>query len=175
MNFAGQDCCLLSTPVGWVAVMASGERVVEVLIGSSREALSSIIGSKYRTVSQDDTGVASNACLQLDEYFKGVRRHFDLEVDLRGRTPFAKLILQHLARVPFGETLTYGELAERAGYPGCARAVGKVMATNRIPLILPCHRIVGRDRRLTGYSGGDGIKTKRLLLDFEYNELMKII
>ncbi len=175
MSLEGYGYCLLSTPIGWVGVVASEKRVIEVVIGSSHDDLSGVIRCKYPMALRDDEGMAAKACLQLDEYFRGTRRNFDLNVDLSGRTNFAVSILQHLARVPFGEILTYGELASRAGFPGRARAVGQVMATNRHPLILPCHRVIGSGGRLTGYSGGNGIKTKQWLLNFENNALMKII
>lgn len=164
--------CLLPTPIGQVGVIASGNGLVEVMIGRSLEELAQAINRKYPTSMTLGDSAAVKACLQLAEYFNGQRRVFDLRIDFSHRRDFTLSILQELARVPFGETLTYGELARRAGFPGRARAAGQVMATNLLPLILPCHRVVGHGGRLTGYSGGEGIKTKRWLLDFE-NCLMK--
>jgi methylated-DNA-[protein]-cysteine S-methyltransferase len=102
---------------------------------------------------------------ELDEYFEGRRREFDLPVDLRGRSEFSRLVLDHLARVPYGEVTTYGSLAVRSGRPRAARAVGTIMNRNPIPIVLPCHRVVGSTGSLVGYGGG--LDRKRLLLDLE--------
>ncbi len=102
---------------------------------------------------------------ELDEYFAGRRRAFDLAVDLRGVTPFSVTVLTELAKVPYGRTATYGELALRAGRPKAARAVGMVMNRNPIPIVLPCHRIVGASGSLVGYGGG--LDRKELLLRLE--------
>ena len=102
---------------------------------------------------------------ELDEYFAGERRAFDLSLDLRGLPAFTLSVLDELARVPYGETTTYGTLAARIGHPRAARAVGTVMNRNRIPIVLPCHRVVGSSGDLTGYAGG--LDVKRTLLELE--------
>jgi methylated-DNA-[protein]-cysteine S-methyltransferase len=102
---------------------------------------------------------------ELDEYFGGRRRDFDLTLDLRGLPPFTVSVLRKLARVPYGETTTYGALAARAGHPRAARAVGTVMNRNRIPIVLPCHRVVGASGDLVGYAGG--LDRKITLLELE--------
>ncbi len=102
---------------------------------------------------------------ELDEYFDHRRRSFDLTVDLRGTTDFTERVLAELARVPYGQTATYGELAARAGRPRAARAVGMVMNRNPIPIVLPCHRIVGASGDLVGYAGGLGRKVELLRLE----------
>jgi methylated-DNA-[protein]-cysteine S-methyltransferase len=103
---------------------------------------------------------------ELDEYFDGRRHEFDLPVDLRGRSDFSRLVLEQLARVPYGEVTTYGSLAARSGRPKAARAVGTIMNRNPIPIVLPCHRVVGSTGSLVGYGGG--LERKRLLLDLEH-------
>ena len=102
---------------------------------------------------------------ELDEYFEGRRHAFDLAIDLRGLTPFSERVLHELARVPFGETATYAGLAERAGKPKAARAVGTIMNRNPIPIVLPCHRIIGADGSLVGYGGGLDRKVALLTLE----------
>jgi methylated-DNA-[protein]-cysteine S-methyltransferase len=102
---------------------------------------------------------------ELDEYFEGRRREFDLPVDLRGRSGFSRDILDRLAGVPYGKVTTYGSLAAEAGNPRAARAVGTIMNRNPIPIVLPCHRVVGSTGSLVGYGGG--LDRKRLLLDLE--------
>jgi methylated-DNA-[protein]-cysteine S-methyltransferase len=101
---------------------------------------------------------------ELDEYFEGRRTTFDLPLDLRV-APFHADVLRELARVPYGHTDTYGSLARKAGRPGAARAVGTVMNRNPIPIVLPCHRIVGANGALTGYAGG--LEVKQHLLELE--------
>ena len=103
---------------------------------------------------------------ELDEYFEGQRQEFDLPVDLRGRSEFTRQVLDQLARVPYGEVTTYGSLAALTGRPRAARAVGTIMNRNPIPIVLPCHRVVGSTGSLVGYGGG--LERKRLLLDLEH-------
>jgi len=102
---------------------------------------------------------------ELDEYFAGRRRVFDLALDLRALPRFTVSVLHELARVPYGETTTYGALAAAAGRPRAARAVGTVMNRNRIPIVLPCHRVVGASGDLVGYGGG--LDKKIALLELE--------
>ncbi len=101
---------------------------------------------------------------ELDEYFDGTRTSFDLPIDLRV-APFHAEVLRELALVPYGRTETYGALAAKVGRPRAARAVGMVMNRNPIPIVLPCHRIVGANGSLTGYAGG--LDVKRRLLELE--------
>ena len=101
---------------------------------------------------------------QLDAYFRGELREFDLPLAPRG-TPFQQRVWDELRRVPFGKTITYRELATRVGRPAAARAAGRANATNPLPVVIPCHRVVGADGSLTGYAGG--IHFKRALLTLE--------
>jgi methylated-DNA-[protein]-cysteine S-methyltransferase len=103
---------------------------------------------------------------ELGEYFEGRRRNFDLRVDLRGRSEFSRAVLEQLARVPFGQVTTYGKLAAKSGRPRAARAVGTIMNRNPIPIVLPCHRVIGASGDLVGYGGG--LERKRLLLELEH-------
>jgi len=102
---------------------------------------------------------------QLSEYFEHERTDFDLPLDLRLTADFSRRVLEELARVPYGHVATYGELAARADRPRAARAVGTVMHNNPIPIVLPCHRIVGANGSLTGYGGG--LERKEMLLKLE--------
>jgi methylated-DNA-[protein]-cysteine S-methyltransferase len=104
---------------------------------------------------------------QLAHYFVGRLRIFRLPVDLSGLPPFTRRVLETLQTVPYGATITYGELAARVGNPGAARAVGRAMATNPLPIIIPCHRVIAVGGKLCGYSGGGGVNTKQWLLAFE--------
>jgi methylated-DNA-[protein]-cysteine S-methyltransferase len=111
--------------------------------------------------------VLDQAAAELDEYFAGRRRAFDVPVDLRGITGFRRAVIDELARVAYGTVVTYGELAARAGRPRAARAVGRAMATNPLPIILPCHRVLAAGGGMGGYSGGHGLETKHALLSLE--------
>jgi len=102
---------------------------------------------------------------ELDEYFDGRRRAFDVELDLRAAPAYQRRVLAELARVEYGHTTTYGTLAARTGNPRAARAVGTAMNRNPVPIVLPCHRVVGANGSLTGYGGGLG--RKELLLRLE--------
>jgi methylated-DNA-[protein]-cysteine S-methyltransferase len=102
---------------------------------------------------------------QLDEYFAGTRRSFDLDWDVRRLPAYNQRVLEQLARVEYGSTTTYGALAAITGNPRAARAIGTVMNRNPIPIVLPCHRVVGASGNLTGYAGG--LERKELLLRLE--------
>jgi methylated-DNA-[protein]-cysteine S-methyltransferase len=111
-----------------------------------------------------DDEVLATAARQLDEYFAGKRTAFDLPLDLHG-TDFQRRAWLALADVPYGETRSYGEQARRLGVPRAARAIGAANGANPLPIVLPCHRLVGADGSLTGFGGG--LETKRWLLEHE--------
>jgi methylated-DNA-[protein]-cysteine S-methyltransferase len=160
---AGYD--VVDSPIGPLLVAASARGLLRISFDAAPEEelerLAQIAGPRVlRSSSQVD-----GARRELDEYFEGRRHAFDLAIDLRGLTPFGKLVLMELARVPFGETATYGDLAARAGKPKAARAVGTIMNRNPVPIVLPCHRIIGADGSLVGYGGG--LERKVALLRLE--------
>ena len=101
---------------------------------------------------------------QLGEYFRGERRGFGVPLAPRG-TDFQRRVWDELRRIPYGRTISYRELAARIGRPAAVRAVGRANGTNPIPIVVPCHRVVGTDGSLTGYGGG--LETKRRLLELE--------
>jgi methylated-DNA-[protein]-cysteine S-methyltransferase len=103
---------------------------------------------------------------QLDEYFEGRREAFELEPDISLLPSFQQLVLKELARLPYGRLTTYGTLAWRIGRPRAARAVGGALNRNPIPIVLPCHRVVGASGSLTGYAGG--LHVKQQLLELEH-------
>lgn len=117
-----------------------------------------------------DSEVTREATRQLSEYTAGVRRELTVPLELRG-TGWQRESWAALGRIPFGETRTYAEVAATLGRPGSARAVGSANARNRLPLVVPCHRVVGADGRLTGFAGG--IHLKERLLAHEQRVLSK--
>jgi methylated-DNA-[protein]-cysteine S-methyltransferase len=111
-----------------------------------------------------DPAALGRAVEQLEAYFAGERHSFDLELDLAG-TPFQQRVWAELRRIPYGETVSYSELAARIGRSDIVRAVGAAVGRTPVPIIVPCHRVLGADGSLTGYGGG--LQRKRALLDLE--------
>jgi methylated-DNA-[protein]-cysteine S-methyltransferase len=151
---------VVDSPVGEL-VLAATERGlcrISYTVDGADESLARAFGLRLLRTPLDQVR------RELDEYFAGRRREFDLPLDLRA-TGFQGAVLHELARVPYGQTETYGHLAARVGKPRAARAVGTVMNRNPIPIVLPCHRVVGVNGALTGYAGG--LHVKRALLELE--------
>ena len=109
----------------------------------------------------------TRALLELNEYLRGRRTAFTFPIDWSLLRPFQREVLQLVYAIPYGETRTYGDIAREMGRPRAARAVGRANATNPMPLVIPCHRVIGADGKLHGYGGGDGLKTKEWLLRLE--------
>jgi methylated-DNA-[protein]-cysteine S-methyltransferase len=156
---------VVDSPIGDLLVAASDRGLAAISFDSDPEdqleRLARIAGPRVlRSPRSVDL-----ARRELDEYFEGRRRNFDVSLDLRALPPFTLSVLDELARVPYGETTTYGKLALRVGHPRAARAVGTVMNRNRIPIVLPCHRVVGATGSLTGYAGGLDVKERLLELE----------
>jgi len=156
---------VVDSPIGDLLVAASDRGLAAISFDSephdSLERLARIAGPRVLRSPRSVDG----ARRELDQYFEGRRRTFDLSLDLRALPPFTLSVLDQLARVPYGETTTYGALARRVGHPRAARAVGTVMNRNRIPIVLPCHQVVGATGSLTGYAGGLDVKEKLLELE----------
>lgn len=141
-------------------VIVSGKGVREILINRkpNSENLSAIT-----QVSPDDSKVV-NVFKQLKEYFSRQRKEFDLPLEILG-TEFQKKVWDELKKIPYGETISYGELANRMGDKNLMRAVAAANGANPIPIIIPCHRVIGSDGSLTGYGGGLDVKQKLLELE----------
>jgi len=112
-----------------------------------------------------DQPAFTQATTQLDEYFAGARRQFDLGLDLSAGTPFQRAVWSQVDAIPYGETISYTELAARLGRADLVRAVGAAVGRNPLPVIVACHRVIGADGSLTGYLGG--LQRKQALLDSE--------
>jgi methylated-DNA-[protein]-cysteine S-methyltransferase len=150
--------CYLNTPIG------------ELLLAGEDEALSMIgfpKGSMRRDPEPDwiyNEKPLAKARQQLEEYFAGARKDFDLPLNLNG-TEFQVNVLKALLQIPYGETVSYGEIAKRIGKPRAVRAVGAANGRNPIPIVVPCHRVIGSSGDLTGFGGG--LDTKEALLRLE--------
>ena len=147
----------LDSPVGVLTLVASDEGLRKVLLEGQAEQAGDATPAEFHPI-------LDAASAQLAEYFAGDRVEFDLPLDLIG-TDFQKAAWLALADVPYGETSSYGEQAERIGRTGAFRAVGAANSKNPIPIVLPCHRIVGADGSLTGFAGGLAMKQRLLALE----------
>lgn len=151
---------LVESPVGTLLVAATDRGLRRISYTPDVDALAAAVGPRVLRVPSRLAEVRR----QLEEYFAGGRRSFDLPIDLRAPA-FQQDVLRELARVPYGELATYGELARRIGRPRAARAVGGALNRNPVPIVLPCHRVVGAGGALVGYAGG--LDRKRALLALE--------
>jgi len=111
------------------------------------------------------------AIIQISEYLGGKRMDFDLPIDWSMMTPFQEQVLRATASIPYGVISTYGEIAQKIGKPGAARAAGSAEAANPVPIVIPCHRVIGSDGKLHGYGGRGGIVTKAWLLKLESDNI----
>jgi methylated-DNA-[protein]-cysteine S-methyltransferase len=156
--------------LGWIGASFQGERVHRVSIGHrSRVAALTAVGSESEETEQDTLTDSQQQLLErLGDSLSGGQDDFrDVPVDLAHLRPFARRVAERCRRIPRGSTMTYAELAAACGSPGAARAVGNVMAGNRVPLIIPCHRVVGSSGSLGGFSAPTGVELKRKILQLE--------
>jgi methylated-DNA-[protein]-cysteine S-methyltransferase len=156
---------VVDSPIGPLLVAATGLGLARIFFDAEPELHLERLAKTYGSRVLRSASSVDSAHRQLDEYFAGDRSSFELDVDLRGAAPFAHQVLDELARVPYGQTTTYGTLAAKVGSPRAARAVGMVMNRNPIPIVLPCHRVVGSNGSLTGYAGGLDVKERLLRLE----------
>jgi len=149
---------VMVTPAGLVAVLW-GARLAQVAPGCNSPRESATCAALQTT--------AQTWLEHLAAYFAGQRRHFPLPIAWDGLRPFQRRVLQAVYAIPYGETRTYGAIAAQIGQPRAARAVGRAVATNPMPIVVPCHRVVGAGGKLHGFSGPGGLQTKARLLALE--------
>jgi len=166
---AGRYMSLFVAILGFGGVVAGEEGLIEVFLpfaGESEDEITERIALLY-PFAVAENGVTRKAALLLRRYFAGERVSFDLAVDRSGFTPFQSAVYDVVARIPYGMVRSYGEVAAQIGRRRAARGVGSAMAHNPLPVIIPCHRVVGASGELTGYSAPGGVKSKRWLLRME--------
>lgn len=151
---------LMETPIGPLALTTNGDALTGLHL-PDREGRETVDASWTRA---DDAPLLVEARRQLQAYFEGRLREFDLPLAPAG-TAFRRKVWEELSRIPYGDTISYGEMARRIGQPGAARAVGLANGANPIAIILPCHRVIGASGKLVGYGGG--LPRKEALLAFE--------
>ena len=143
--------CTIESPVGPLTITARDGAITAIDFGAGGDA-------------RTNGGVLAEAARQLSEYFAGNLRDFSLPLSARG-TPFRRRVWEAMQAIPYGETRSYGDLAR--ALDSAPRAIGDACGANPIPLVIPCHRVVGAGGALGGFSGGDGCDTKRQLLALE--------
>ncbi len=158
---------LESSPLGpiWVAVSERG--LVAVEVSTSQDSLHdqlNRLGFDQVVVDQVRTAAALK---EIQEYLDGERKSFEMAIDWSVLTPFQERALRATFEIPYGQVTTYGALARMLGNPRSARAVGRAEATNPMPLVIPCHRVIGTDGGLHGYGAGEGLATKAWLIELE--------
>lgn len=156
------------TRLGWIALIGAGSTLKRLSFGyASRAAAVASLEAEFAQTAQ--AGTWNQPLVErLIAYASGSPEGFrDVAIDPGPVTPFRRRVIRGCRQIPFGKTLTYGQLAARAGSPAASRAVGNCMASNRIPLIIPCHRVVASGGGLGGFSAAGGTSTKQRLLDLE--------
>ncbi len=163
---------ITTSRLGEVWAAASARGLVAVEFGVSRRVFEATIRQQERREAWElrpaGRGIAQTAACQIAEYLDGRRHIFDVPIDWSVlASDFQRAALAAVAAIPYGQTRTYGQIAAQIGYARAPRAVGRANATNPMPLVIPCHRVIGSDGKLHGYGGHGGLKTKRWLLDLE--------
>jgi methylated-DNA-[protein]-cysteine S-methyltransferase len=155
----------MPSPVGELVLGSDGDALTELLFCDHRGGADPLL-DRVRSGRRDDADLLlRQAVTQLEEYFAGARRTFDVRVDPHG-SPFQRQVWEQLCLIPYGATISYGDIARRLGLAaGASRAVGLANGANPISIVVPCHRVIGADGSLTGYGGG--LDRKRILLDLE--------
>ena len=158
---------LKGTPLGNLWLATSDLGLVAVEWSHSQAEFEAYFAKRFKRPVEHNPDQVRDAARELSEYLTGKRRQFTIPIDWSLMRPFHQAALQATFAIPFGETRTYGELAAQIGRPRAARSVGRAGATNPMPLVIPCHRVIGADGKLHGYGGGEGLPTKEWLLKME--------
>ncbi len=157
---------LNGTPIGDLRLATSDFGLVAVEWADSQPQFDTYLQRLKRPIQPSAKKIAPYA-KELREYLNGKRSAFTIPIDWSLFRPFQREALQAVFRIPYGETCTYHDIAIEIGRPNASRAVGRANATNPMPIVIPCHRVIGRDGKLHGYGGGEGLKTKEWLLKLE--------
>ena len=154
------------TAIGDLRIAVSPLGLVAIEWADSQPELDSYLARLKATVEPNQKAIQPYA-RELSEYLKGKRREFTFPIDWLTLKPFQLKSLKAVYKIPYGKTKTYADIAAQIGHPHASRAVGRANATNPMPIVIPCHRLIGKDGKLHGYGGGEGIPTKEWLLKLE--------
>jgi O-6-methylguanine DNA methyltransferase len=159
----------LESQIGTVWVASTTTGLCKITLGNDRSgAFHSWLSKQGRPARSREEPRAMDAALsQLREYFAGTRRTFELPLDAQGTT-FQRTVWSQVSRIPYGSTATYGDIAQLVGKPRASRAVGGAVGANPLPIVIPCHRVIGSGGELTGFGSGLGIKEALLRLEGAY-------
>ena len=156
---------VFDTEFGWMAIVASEYGLCRLTLPQPAVDKALVLISDFLPKAAADTTAFRELGFRLTRYFEGEKIDFSDDLDLRGSTDFQRDVWEANCSIPYGETRTYGWIAETLGRPGSVRAVGQALARNPLPIIIPCHRVVGSSGSLGGYSGG--LELKKRLLELE--------
>ena len=156
MKLSPKAVASVDSPIGPITLIAQGEKIVRVELGKKAHA-------------EGSSKVLTEAKNQIAAYFAGKLERFTLPIEAVG-TEFQKSVWKEISKIGFGRRLSYGEIAAKIGNPAASRAVGAAVGSNPTPLLVGCHRVLGSTGKITGFTGGKGIKTKAWLLDHEQIE-----
>jgi methylated-DNA-[protein]-cysteine S-methyltransferase len=170
------QAAIFATPLGWIGIAGSGTTVAALTIGhSSADEVRAALTAQARGTA----GAGGAGALDESDWYPELRRALEkyaqgrfvdfrpFQIDLGPTTAYRKRVLETARRIPYGKTMSYGELAARSGKPRAARAVGSAMASNRIALLIPCHRVVAAGGAIGGFSCRTGVELKQRLLEME--------
>jgi methylated-DNA-[protein]-cysteine S-methyltransferase len=158
MKLAPKAVTTISSPIGPITLIALGEKLIRVELGKKAKP-------------QGQAKIFGLAQKQFEQYFSGKLSRFSLPLEVSG-TEFQKAVWKEIAKLPLGKTISYGEIAAKLGKPLASRAVGAAVGSNPTPLVVGCHRVLGSTGKITGFTGGEGIKTKAWLLNHEGIEFL---
>ena len=147
--------CYYQTKIGRIKIAQEGDAIVEINVTDSEEK------------SERETPLIKKTIKELEEYFEGKRKIFDIPISIKG-TEFQEKVWEALLKIPYGETKSYEDIAKMVGCPKGARAVGMANHNNKIIIIIPCHRVIGKNGKLVGYAGGLPVKEKLLQIESNY-------
>jgi methylated-DNA-[protein]-cysteine S-methyltransferase len=155
------------TRVGPLFVAVNDRGLVALDFGLSEQEFVARVSQRTKATLVRSDDAAAEAMKQVKEYLDGRRTRFDLPLDMSTMSEFQRTVLKIALKIPRGKYLTYGEVAKAIGKPQASRAVGQALGHNPVPIVIPCHRVLGSDGSLHGYSGGGGVRTKAWLLQLE--------
>jgi methylated-DNA-[protein]-cysteine S-methyltransferase len=158
MKLSPRAVITITSPIGPITLIARGEKLIRVELGKKAKP-------------EGTAKVLTTAKKQFEDYFAGKLTRFSLPLEVSG-TEFQKAVWKEIGKLPAGKTMSYGEIAAKLGKPLASRAVGAAVGANPTPLVVGCHRILGSTGKITGFTGGDGIKTKAWLLTHEHIEFV---
>jgi len=158
---------LNGSPVGDLRLAASDRGLLAVEWADSQPELERYLLRLNRPL-EPDQKILQRYAAEISQYLHGKRRIFSFSIDWSVLKPFQAKTLRAVYAIPYGGTQTYSDIAMRIGHPYAYRAVGRANATNPLPLVIPCHRVIGTDGKLHGYGGGEGLPTKAWLLKLEH-------